>query len=81
MWTSKNCARYDRSKLRYPSDVLPSLVVPHAGPCAAVHPERRTATRRRFAGAAALHPSGNDAHFRATSNLAQWMRALNVGNP
>ena len=21
MWTSRNCARYDRSKLRYPSDV------------------------------------------------------------
>ena len=31
MWTSRNCARYDRSKLRYPSDVTDEeweLIVP-----------------------------------------------------
>ena len=35
MWTSRNCARYDRSKLRYPSDVTDEeweLMVPSSRP-------------------------------------------------
>ena len=54
MWTSKNRARYDRSKLRYPSDVLPSLVVPHAGPA---QPFIRNVGRRRDEDSQALRHS------------------------
>ena len=31
MWTSKNRARYDRSKLRYPSDLSDDKIYPEEG--------------------------------------------------
>jgi hypothetical protein len=30
MWTAKNRARYDRSRLRYPSDLTDAAIVPQS---------------------------------------------------